>query len=56
MVTKFFIVASIGLSLNSLIMYLLTEQWSVFYIAAQIVATAVVFVWNFSVSRIWVFK
>ena len=53
---KFFIVATIGLSLNAAIMYLLTEKLSIFYVAAQVVATGVVFIWNFIGSRVWAFK
>ena len=55
-VTKFFVVVAIGMSLNAVMMYLLTEKLSVFYIVAQVMTTGVVFIWNFIGSRLWAFK
>ena len=55
-IAKFLFIVTIGLSLNAAIMYWLTEVLSLFYIAAQVVATGVVFAWNFAGSRLWAFK
>jgi len=53
---KFFIVATAGLLLNTAIMGVLTAMLSVHYLLAQIVATAGVLVWNFSINRCWTFR
>ena len=51
---KFFTVATLGLGLNTLIMYI-TTQWY-HYLVSQVVATAIVLIWNFLCNRFWTFK
>ena len=53
--TKFFVVAGVGLLLNVLVMTLAMEVFSVHYFLAQLIATGLVLIWNFSGSRWWVF-
>ena len=53
---KFFIVASLGLVLNTLLMALLVEALKLYYIVSQIVATASVLIWNFLANRSWTFR
>lgn len=54
--TRFIIVAVIGLALNSSLVFLLTDVISVFYITAQVIATAVVVIWNFIAHKHWTYR
>jgi len=49
-----FSVAISGLCLNKLIMLLMT-QWQ-HYVVSQMIATAIVLVWNFLCNRFWTFR
>ena len=53
---KFFAVGLTGLALNWLIMTLLVKQLNVYYILAQLVATAGVLALTFSLNSLWSFK
>lgn len=53
---KFIIVALIGLALNSSLVYLLADILEVYYIAAQIVATLVVVIWNYVGHKHWTYS
>jgi len=53
---KFFLVATAGLVLNSLIFYLITATFHLPDILGLAVATAIVLVWNFLMSKKWTFK
>lgn len=53
---KFFIVALSGLVFNTAIMEFVTVILKQHYLVGQVLATAVVLVWNFSVNRSWTFK
>ena len=53
---KFFTVAAAGLLLNSLVMSVAITSVNLHYLIAQIVATAIVLIWNFLGNRIWTFK
>lgn len=52
---RFVVVATAGLALNTLIMYLLTSVVSAHYLLAQILATIVVLVWNFVANLYWTY-
>ena len=52
---KFLVVNLIGLSLNTLIFWLLT-QTGLYYLWAQIVASGVVLIWNYAGVRFFVFR
>lgn len=56
--TKFFVVALIGLIFNNLIFYLATAAnfFHLTDIAGLVIATAMVMFWNFSASKYWTFK
>jgi putative flippase GtrA len=54
-VMKFMIVALIGLVVNSLIVAVATERLGLFYLLAQVIATGVVLLWNFTANRFWTF-
>ncbi|MGK7394079.1 MAG: GtrA family protein [Candidatus Cyclobacteriaceae bacterium M3_2C_046] len=45
--TLFILTALIGLGLNTLILWFLTEKMLVYYMMSKIVATGTVFFWNF---------
>lgn len=53
---RFVIVAVIGLALNSSLVFLFSEVLAVFYIAAQVIATAVVVIWNFVAHKHWTYR
>ena len=52
---KFFIVASVGLFLNGMIMQFFISYFALPYIFAQLIATALVLLWNFAANRVWTF-
>ncbi len=53
---RFFTIATIGFILNGLIMALLTEILTFFYLVAQIITTGTVLIWNFFGNRLWTFN
>lgn len=53
---KFALVATLGLTINSAIIFLLTEWLTVHYIVAQAIATLVVLIWNFLAHQHWTYK
>lgn len=55
-IITFFIVASVGLVLNSLVMQIMTKYLGVHYLLAQVLATGLVLMWNFTGNRLWTFK
>ena len=52
---KFFTVASVGLCLNAMIMEFCISFFGFPYIIAQLIATALVLLWNFAATRMWTF-
>ena len=52
---KFVVVASIGLAVNTLGMYLLVDFLALQYLLAQLISTAIVVVWNFYLNRRWTY-
>lgn len=53
---KFFSMAFVGLGLNNLFFYLSTGYFKLADIFGLIIATALVMFWNFTISRVWVFR
>ena len=53
---RFSLVATIGLLLNTALMYLATEIFLIHYLISQIFATGVVLIWNFTANRSWTYK
>ncbi len=53
---KFLIIALIGLLINTCVFMLSIKYLGVYYLVAQIIATAVTLVWNFTVNNLWTFK
>lgn len=53
---KFYSIASIGVTLNALFMYLGVEQLHMHYFPAQLITTAIILFWNFAGNRYWTFK
>ena len=52
---RFALIAAIGLLINSSIVWLLSERASLPYLVAQIIATAIVLIWNFGANKKWTF-
>ncbi len=52
---KFFIVALIGLGLNTLIIYILTKKRDTNFYIAKVFATGVVLFWNFGANLLFTF-
>lgn len=50
------IIGVIGLGMTALIMYVLTEKMAFYYMASKVIATAVVFVWNFMARKIVLYR
>lgn len=55
-VVIFAILSTIGLLINSLVMYLSVELFSIYYMIGKIIATFIVMVWNFITRKIFVEK
>ncbi|MCP5004774.1 MAG: GtrA family protein [Planctomycetes bacterium] len=53
---KFFTIATIGFILNGLVMTLLTEIFTLIYLAAQIITTGIILIWNFFGNQLWTFN
>lgn len=54
--SKFLVVATAGLALNATAVWFGIDIVNWNYLVAQLAATAIVLVWNFSVNRIWTFS
>ena len=53
---RFAAMALAGLAINAILMWLLTAQASIHYLAAQVVTTGSVLLWNFWLSDCWTFR
>lgn len=53
---RFLIVASAGLAINSALIYLMADIAGLYYLAAQVIATFIVLLWNFYIHHIWTYK
>lgn len=53
---KFFTVAGIGLTLNALLMTLLTGPLAVPYLPAQILVTGLLVLWHYAGNALWTFR
>jgi putative flippase GtrA len=53
---KFFLIATIGLIFNTLIMFVTTHYFHVYYLIAQLLSTGLVLIWNFLGNRFWTFR
>jgi putative flippase GtrA len=53
--TRFALVSGTGLLLNGVMMYFLLHSLRTPYIVAQLIATAIVLMWNFLGSALWAF-
>lgn len=54
--TKFLLVAAIGAGINTSLMFFLIHQLILHYFIAQLIATAIVLLWNFLISKYWTFQ
>ncbi len=52
---KFGLVALVGAIANSAVMHVALTWLDLYYLLAQILATIIVLVWNFSVNKLWTF-
>lgn len=52
---RFYLIAAAGFGLNGGIVFLLTEIIDMHYLLAQIAATGVVLLWNFTGNHLWTF-
>lgn len=53
---KFLIIAGVGVALNGAVMALLTNLTNWFYIANQLIATAITLLFTFAINSAWTFK
>lgn len=53
---KFYIIAILGLGINTLIMSIAIDSFSIHYLLAQACATGLVLIWNFTGNLIWTFR
>lgn len=52
---KFLAIAGVGLGLNTGLMHVAIGKFGIHYLLAQVMATAVVLLWNFAGNRFWTF-
>lgn len=55
-ITVFTILSIIGLGINQLVMYLMTDIGNIYYMFSKLVATAIVMIWNFITRKIFIEK
>ena len=55
-ITQFFVVALIGLVINTFVMKLAIEIFIMHYLLAQMIATGLVLIWNFTGNYMWTFR
>lgn len=53
---KFFVIAFAGMLLNGAFMHVAISALNWHYLPSQIVATGLVFLWNFFANRLWTFR
>jgi len=51
----FAVIGVVGLGLNDLFLWLITEKLSLYYLLSKIITTAIVFFWNFSARKFILF-
>ena len=54
--SKFALVAVVGLALNTAFMWLGVERLQVHYLISQLATTALVMLWSFGANRCWTFE
>jgi len=54
--SKFFIVAALGAAINTALMYFEIHALHMYYLLAQLVATGIVLLWNFTANKLWTFR
>lgn len=54
--TKFLAVATVGAGINALVVWFGIEVIMWHYLVAQVVATMIVLVWNFTINKLWTFS
>jgi len=54
--TKYYAILIVGWCINTGLMWLLADHLGLNYWLAQIFATGIAFLWNFTGSRLWAFK
>ncbi len=55
-VAKFAAVATVGLLLNTLFMWIGVDQLGIHYLVSQITTTILVLIWGFFANRFWTFR
>ncbi len=53
---KFSIVISLGVGLNTMIIYIFTDFFGVDYRISWVLATGIVLFWNFGLNKLWTFR
>jgi putative flippase GtrA len=54
--SRFLVVSTIGMGLNTLIMFIAVDRLKLFDIYGLIIATATVVFWNFSANKLYTFR
>lgn len=54
--TKFLIVATLGLLLNACFMFVLVELMTLHYLLGQVISTMLILMWNFIGNKFWTFS
>jgi putative flippase GtrA len=54
--SKFFTVAILGAIINTTLMHIGVNIIQMYYLVAQIIASGIVLVWNFTINKVWTFQ
>jgi len=55
-VTKFALVAAVGLIFNTLLMWVGVDLLHAHYLLTQVITTVLIFLWSFGANRYWTFR
>ncbi len=53
---KFFIISLVGLALTQSLLFIFVSQLSIWYIAAKLLTSIIVLLWNFTANKYWTFR
>ena len=53
--SKFAVVLSVGLGINSLMMNFLVERYAFYYLVSQLASTVTVLIWNYMAHKYWTY-
>ncbi len=53
---QFALVGGLGLLLNNAIVYVIIEDWHLYYNLAKAIAVIIILLWNYFINKFWTFR